>query len=664
MTDAVAAVAPLRLPVAAAAATMVGFACMAAELTAVRVLAPHFGDSAYVWTNVIGVILFALASGAFLGGALAASPAARLWPTRLLLASGLCLAIVPFVSGTVGGFLLPADLPLDAALPAIVRGSFVASAVLFVPPMLLLGAVGPMLVALLARQQVAVGRAAGLISATGTIGSLAGTFAATHWLVPHLGCRWALLLAAAMLLLAGALLARRQGSRGLGLLLAGLIGASGALLPQPLRAAPVGRELLAEVESRYQFLQVLRDTTATPPRTLLTINEALDSYHSLSVQGSCFTGGAYYDAHVLAPWLAGDGALAPDLRVLSIGDAAGSLRRVYAGVLPGTRVDGVDIDPATMQLGDEFFAGPKAEGERYGLDGRLFLQRAPDRWHVIHVDAYAHQVYVPAHLASREFFACAHERLLANGLLACNVGALHPGDPVLRAIGTTIASVFGHALAMQVPDTRNFLLIARRGSRPDPACLAQLRHALPVATAADQEHWHQVVATAKDPKVWHDVSHGGPVLQDDQPLLDELLHHSYLERADAAAVTPCAGAMDPKAAEIDAYEAARHRDWRGVLAAVASSRGATPYLRELAGDARWSLRQLRAAQSEYVAAAELDRSAAAEARLAGKLASLREDAAPTVRADAVASRNGWLQVTALVALIALAGSIWRRAGLL
>ena len=45
------------LPRALAASGLAGFACMAGELTAVRVLAPHFGDSASVWTNVIGVIL-------------------------------------------------------------------------------------------------------------------------------------------------------------------------------------------------------------------------------------------------------------------------------------------------------------------------------------------------------------------------------------------------------------------------------------------------------------------------------------------------------------------------------------------------------------------------------------------------------------------------------
>ena len=62
----------IRAGAAAGVAFLAGFGCMAAELTGVRLLAPHFGDSAYVWTNVIGVILAALACGAWFGGRAAA----------------------------------------------------------------------------------------------------------------------------------------------------------------------------------------------------------------------------------------------------------------------------------------------------------------------------------------------------------------------------------------------------------------------------------------------------------------------------------------------------------------------------------------------------------------------------------------------------------------
>ncbi|MFY9342831.1 MAG: fused MFS/spermidine synthase, partial [Planctomycetota bacterium] len=169
---------PLRRATAAAvvAATLAGFGCMAAELTAVRLLAPHFGDSAYVWTNVIGVILAALAAGAWLGGRLAARADPAGWAARCLVAAGLLVASAPWVAGGLGSWLVPAELPLDAAMPVLVRASFVATVLLFAPAMACLGAVSPLLVTSAVRGGGDVGRSVGAISAAGTIGSLLGTF--------------------------------------------------------------------------------------------------------------------------------------------------------------------------------------------------------------------------------------------------------------------------------------------------------------------------------------------------------------------------------------------------------------------------------------------------------------------------------------------------------
>ncbi len=82
-------------------------------------------------------------------------------------------------------------------------------------------------------------------------------------------------------------------------------------------------------------------------------------------------------------------------------------------------MDGVDIDPVTMALGDEFFAATGAPGRSFAIDGRVFVNLATDAaWDVIHVDAYANQIYVPAHLASREFFEQVHARLAPGGVIA------------------------------------------------------------------------------------------------------------------------------------------------------------------------------------------------------------------------------------------------------
>src|SRR5690606_41988054 len=62
----------------------------------------------------------------------------------------------------------------------------------------------------------------------------------------------------------------------------------------------------------------------------LRINEGLDSFHSVAFADSPFTGGSYYDYHLITPWLAADGALPPELAVLSLGEAAGTFGRLFA----------------------------------------------------------------------------------------------------------------------------------------------------------------------------------------------------------------------------------------------------------------------------------------------------------------------------------------------
>src|SRR5690606_34966132 len=179
--------------------------------------------------------------------------------------AGCLLLAAPFATNWLGSMLLPADLPLDAAMPALIRGSLVATAVVFAPPMLLLAAVSPLLIVLLAKSGTGIGRAAGNVAASGTIGSLMGTFAATHWLVPGLGCRIALTVSAAVLMLAAMLVCPRQRrpvAAASSLLMVAMLFSHGG----PLRMPPTGVTLLAERETPYQFLQVQKSQPAGEPK--------------------------------------------------------------------------------------------------------------------------------------------------------------------------------------------------------------------------------------------------------------------------------------------------------------------------------------------------------------------------------------------------------------
>ena len=636
---------------AAAIATLAGFAVMCLELTAVRILAPHFGDSAHVWTNVIGVMLVALAGGAWLGGRLAHAEESGRRLSGLFAASGVLVAIVPVLSGPLGGWLLPRDLPLDAAMAALVRGSLVATLVLFAPAITLVGCMTPMLVTSLVGRGVAVGRASGLIAATSTIGSLLGTFAATHLLVPELGSRNTVWLCSGAILLC-AVLARPKS-----------LAAAAALLPLglslsfsgPMRPAAQGEELLAEQESRYQYLQVVRSRIGDEVCTALKINEGLDSFHSVAIDGSPFTGGRYYDYHAVVPYLASDGEAIGGLQVLSLGAAAGTYSRVFEAAHPGCNVDSVEIDEEVVALGSEYFGGRPAAGAVYsGLDARVFVARAPKPYDVVLVDCYERQIYLPAHVASREFFAEVSDCLREGGVVSVNSGGRSFDDPVVNAVAGTMASVFGEAQAFRVPDSRNFMLVARKGQ--------PIRSELLAAVASEVPAMQPILEETSRPSAWKRYQPGGEVLHDDRPMLDALQEDALTSDLNRAGLLSMDGEMDPDRAAEQATELlTEQRDYEGALAVLQRARGATVRLRLLAGDVRWRLHDLDGALREYGAASE----AATEDWLPfarGRVELAESELGRRQRARSVASRNAWLGALAAAGLAGLLAVAVRRAG--
>ncbi len=629
-------------------AAMSGFAVMALELTAVRLLAPYFGDSAYVWTNVIGVMLVALALGAFLGGRMAdASGARRLF--WLLFLAGMAVATIPLLAKPLGQWLLPADLPLDAAMPALVRGSFVATSLLFVPPILLLGCVTPMLVRLLAVEQHLVGRASGLVSAMSTLGSLLGTFAATHALIPYLGSRMTVWLCSSLLVLA-ALMCRWQPKVLLALLppmlLAWLYTGAG-----PLRDPLPGQTLLAESESRYQYLQVVQYQEGAEQLTSLKINEGLDSFHSVAVQGQAFTNGRYYDYHAVTPFLAGDGQRPDSLKVLSLGDAAGTFSRVFQHAHPGCIVDGVEIDPEVIALGQTIFAGQRAKGAMYPMDARVFVNRCRQQYDVVLVDAYEHQIYIPAHLASADFFAAVKKVLQVGGVVSLNCGGFSLQDPVLQSLAQTMAKVFGSSHVFRVPGARNFVLAARRDKALQPERLAQV--------STDDADLRKILAATSQPGVWQEILPGNRILDDDRPLLDSLQERTYAGPAKEADLIVMQGTR--KSAEVgDEVHALLTRNrFAEALQVLPQADAATAYLRLLAGDCFFHIHQLAAALQEYGAAKLLDDGSYAQV-LKARMNSARLEWAQQERATEVASRNLWLAVLTSVTLLVLFFILGRR----
>ena len=623
-------------PKAALVAGLSGCAVMALELTAVRLMAPYFGDSAYVWTNVIGVILVALALGAFLGGRMADAKrgAARL--SWLFIGAGVLTMLVPLAVAPLGGWLVPSELPLDAAMGALVRGSLTATTLLFAPPVLLVGCVSPMLVAMLVSVDGKVGRASGLISAVATIGSLLGTFAATHLLIPYWGSRATIWVCGGLLLSSGLVCQLRWA------------GAAALLLPLPLvflvgpiKSIPKGVVRVAEVESDYQFLQVVQRDWDGATQTALKINEGLDSFHSVAYSDGPYTHGSYYDFHVAAPFLVGDGVAPRGLKVLSLGEAAGTFGRLFAHAHKGCTFDAVEIDPAVTALGVAHFAGARPNGRTLALDARVFVDKTAARYDVVLVDAYAHQIYIPAHIASTEFFRGVQRVLEEGGVVSVNSGGIRFSDPVVQTLGATMAGVFGEAWAFRVPQSRNFVLMARKDRPLDP------RHLGKVAT--DDATLRRILDSMAKLSGWRKIDAQEPRLWDDRPYLDVLQERAYSGGAQAASLYVLNGKRPVAEATKEVVSLLQQGRIEDALAAARTSCDESAMLRQLIGNARWLVRDTEGAVLEYVRSQELGMKTAG---LASNLKYAREEVAGRRNAEAVGGRNGWLALGALLGLLA------------
>ena len=240
-----------------------------------------------------------------------------------MVAAGVLIAIVPFAAGP---FLDVSVKGLDQISAGAAIGSFFAVLALFAPPVILLGMVAPFAVRLGIEDVRDAGSVAGRLYALSTAGSLLGTFLSALVLIPAIGTRRTLLVAAVTVALSGAVLLGRRW-----LVVAAALGALIAIPPGEVRAEP---GLIHEQESRLQFIHV----TELDGVRRLYLNEGI-AVHSIWRRGSVLTGGVW-DAYLAAPSLLGR----PLRSVAILGNAGGTTARALGVFYPQARVDGVELD--------------------------------------------------------------------------------------------------------------------------------------------------------------------------------------------------------------------------------------------------------------------------------------------------------------------------------
>lgn len=428
-----------------------GAVIMALEILSSRVLAPHFGNSVYVWGSIISVFLAALSIGYLWGGRLAdRQPSMAALGRLIALAASfqaLLLWVGPQMAAWLGG--------VTGATPS---GTLLATTVLFGPASILLATVSPYAVRLAIQDLGTVGNTAGRLYALSTLGSLGGTLGCTFGLIPFLELRQIIglltLLTAVTALVALASSFRRE-------LAAGALAAVlvVACVPAVFSKVRLQGDVIYERVTPYQTLVVHERGNA----------RILESDRIRQAAVSLANG---EPALPYVRWSAMAFALNPRIeRMLILGLGGGSTSGYLQRRVPGLRVDSVDIDPAIPEVAERFLMfKPRPEDRVVISDARSFLRGSEERWDLIFSDTYI-GLSVPFHLTTVQFLDEVKGHLAPDGVFMLNLAA-GLGDPFSQAMYNTVRDRFQSVYLFRVKGAANVLVLATERPMLQPQQLA------------------------------------------------------------------------------------------------------------------------------------------------------------------------------------------------
>ncbi len=423
-----------------------GLAVMAVEMTASRLLAPYFGNSLYVWTNVISVILVALAIGYALGGVIADRfPRPGLY-FSFIWVTGLWTLVLPWVARP----LFQVILSLSSSVQ---WGSLGAVFFLFFPPMLIWGMMVPFTLRLLVGDVKHVGRTAGFLSMISTAGSLLGSLLPAFVLIPWLGTMKTFFVCGLLLLCMANIGFRR--------VLPWIFTAGLVFFWTSIPSVFARADVIAAQDSPYGFIFVTEDAHHV---RRLHIDTPLGTQSIYDPDSPLISDRYYYGYFGALPAM-----LDSPQSVLILGHAGGSFTRIFNLYYPDLDVTGVELDSEVTRMADEYLHANDLDVNVVHSDARTYLLNSDQHFDLILVDTY-HGASIPPHLATQEFFELCASHLNQDGILALNAASTE--GTFLDALRNSLAKPFGSTWSVPIPKSFNFLLATRKDMNFTPKNLS------------------------------------------------------------------------------------------------------------------------------------------------------------------------------------------------
>ena len=430
-----------------------GMTTLAAELAAGRLIGNVFGTSNIVWASIIGLILIYLTCGYYLGGKWADANPTPAAMYRVLAWGAFTLGLVPYLAGPV---LKSAASAFEFLQVGILGASFIAVLILFSVPITFLGTISPFAIRLSVDDTSRAGQTSGQIYAISTLGSFIGTFLPTLVTIPAIGTKNTFLVFSLLLLFVAL--------AGLGKFASRRDMLAHMWMPFVIAIVAVlssGQTLksnsgqIYETESAYNYIQVAEQNGFT----ILRLNEG-QGVHSIYKADTLQYDGPW-DQFLVSPYFYANRKPADVRRVAIVGLAAGTTARQMTAVYGNIPIDGFEIDPKIVEVGQKYFGMTMPNLNIEIGDGRLNLEQSPYTYDIIAVDAYR-PPYIPPHMTTQEFFQIAADHLSEDGVLSLNSASV-PGDRrLINGLATTMGTIFPSIYTVDIPGSLNTMIFATK----------------------------------------------------------------------------------------------------------------------------------------------------------------------------------------------------------
>ena len=429
---------------------LAGGLVMVIEITASRILSPVFGNTVFLWTNIIGVILAAMTVGYAYGGRLADDARPEVPLCRVLMVSGVFVGFVPF--------LFSAALEHVKAVSMAMLAPVITTFIFFGIPAALLAAVSPLATKLATLADLEVGQAAGRVSALTAAGSIVGVFLTGFTLIPLIGSQAILTGVAIVLILLSTVGFVWVASTKLAKLTPGIV----ALLAVGVTSNPSSSRdtaVLFQQESSYHRVTVFEEERSGRPVRVLQLDT--------TTQGAIYADGRPGMPVRYTQFIDLVEAFVPDAQTaLFIGGGAYAMPRRFIDRHRGARVEVFEVDPVVVSVANEFFIrGYEDKLESSVGDARLLLQNTSKRFDVVFGDAYDGIHWIPFHLTTMEYYELVRSRLSDRGIYMTNIISSVAGknavffQATLRTLEAVFDQVFVFATSGPPSVTQNLILV-------------------------------------------------------------------------------------------------------------------------------------------------------------------------------------------------------------